>query len=132
MKTILILMMLFFTTFSFSQTMIEMMNPNDANIILLQVHDTADADVIIYCAEEKEEWQEWDCMWRMRNGGFSNFAFYLAQSVDDTLLFTDDGHHPIPIAGKVFFTHDKSIRGYKNNKVHIDGMMVKAKRIKSE
>jgi hypothetical protein len=71
---------------SYSQTMIEMSNPNDADIILLQVKDTADADVIIYCAESRTEWESWDCMWKVRVGGFSNFSFYLAQSESDTLL----------------------------------------------
>jgi len=64
-------------------------------------------------------------MWKIRNGGFSNFAYYLVTDKNDTLLFTDDTHLPIPISGKVYFTTDKSIRGYKNDKVHIDGMMIK-------
>jgi len=129
MKQLFLLIMLSISTITFSQTMIEMSNPNDATIVLLQVKDTADADVIIYCTEEKEEWEEWDCMWKIRNGDWSNFAFYLAQSETDTLLFTDEGHLPIPINGKVYFTHNKNERGYKNDRVHIDGVM-KVQRIK--
>jgi hypothetical protein len=105
--------------------MIEMSNPNDADIILLEVKDTADADVIIYHTEKREEWESWDCMWKVRIGGFSNFSFYLADSESDTLLFTDEGHHPIAIGGRVYFTDEKELRGYKNAKVHIDGIMIK-------
>ena len=127
MKYLYLLFVMLITFSTYSQTMIEMSNPNDANIILLQVSDSSMADVIIYCAEEKEEWLEWDCMWKIKGWGFSNFAFYLAQSEDDTLLFTDDTHLAIPISGAVYFTHNKSIRGYKNDKVHIDGVMRKHK-----
>jgi len=60
MKTLLLMLFLILSFMLYSQTMIEMMNPNDANTVLLQVFDTAEADVIIYITDVKEEWQEWD------------------------------------------------------------------------
>ena len=122
MKTILILTMLFFATLTFSQTMIEMAHPADADIVLIEVKDTADADVIIYLTDEKEEIETWDCMWKTKAWGFSNFSFYLAKSETDSLLITDDGK-PILISGKIYFTKNKELRGYKNDKVHLDGVM---------
>ena len=119
-------MILFFSAISYSQTMIEMSNPNDADIILLQVKDTSEADVIIYCATEKEEWESWDCMWKIRNGGWSNFAFYLAQSENDTLLINEKGQK-LHINGKIYFTHNKILRGYRTDDNFIEGV-IKIKR----
>ena len=115
-------MMLFIASYSYTQTMIEMSDPNDADMIFLQVKDTADADVIIYCAETKEEWESWDCMWKVKSWGFSNFSFYLAQDENDSLLYDDEGHKLL-INGKIYFTHDKSIRGYRTEHAYIDGVM---------
>ena len=129
MKYLVLIIFLLVSTLSYAQTAIEMSNPNDADVVLLQVSDTSIADVIIYCSNDKSEWQQWDCMWKVRSGGFSNFSFYLAQSEDDTLLFTDDSHIPILISGRVYFTHNKLIRGYRKPGLYIDGIM-KVKRIK--
>lgn len=127
MKTCIILLLIIVSSSVYSQTMMEMSNPNDANIVLLEVQDTTNADIVVYLSDIKEEYQSWDCIWKIKEWGFSNFTYYLAQSESDTLLFTDDDKFPIPINGKVYFTDNKSIRGYRNNKVHIDGMMRKVK-----
>ena len=121
MKIFLILM-IFFASLGFSQTMIEMADPNDVDMIFLQVKDTADADVIIYCATEKEEWESWDCMWKIKTWGFSNFSFYLAQDEYDSLLYNDEGQKLL-INGKIYFTHNKELRGYRTNTAYIDGIM---------
>ena len=121
MKTILIFL-IFFGLSLHSQTMIEMSHPADANIVLLEVQDTSEADVIIYLSDIKEEIETWDCMWKTKAWGFSNFSFYLAHSESDSLLIDDEGNK-ILISGKVYFTKNKSERGYKNDKVHLDGVM---------
>jgi len=122
MKKLLIILMMFFASLSYSQTMIEMSNPNDADMIFLQVKDTSEADVIIYCADDKEEYESWDCMWKIKSWGFSNFSFYLAQTPNDSLLINEQGQKLL-INGKIYFTHNKEIRGYKTSNAHIDGIM---------
>lgn len=104
------------------QTMIEMADPNDADMVFIQVRDTADADVIIYCTEEELEFETWDCMWKIKSWGFSNFSFYLAQDENDSLLYNDEGQKLL-INGKIMFTKDKEIRGYKNDKAYLNGIM---------
>ena len=125
MKIIFILMMMFFITTSlYSQTMIEMSHPADADIVLIEVKDTADADVIIYLSNNKYEYNSWDCMWKIKTWGHSNFSFYLAESKEDPFLNEEDYNgHTILVSGKVYFTTNKDDRGYKNNKVHLDGVM---------
>ena len=76
---------LFIMMFAFSinpnilkaQTVIEMMNPGDANQVLLEVNDISKADVVVYKTEDKTEVEEWDYMWKFKKWGFSNFSVYL-------------------------------------------------------
>jgi len=60
-----------------AQTVIEMMNPGDANQVLLEVNDISKADVVVYKTEDKTEVEEWDYMWKFKKWGFSNFSVYL-------------------------------------------------------
>jgi len=122
MKNTILLILLILSTLSYSQTMIEMSNPNDADMIFIQVEDTSTADVIIYCTEEKIEYESWDCMWKIKTWGFSNFSIYLTTSENDTLLYNDKGQKLL-INGKIYFTHDKTERGYRTEHAYIDGVM---------
>jgi len=127
MKKLILILAMLFAMNCYSQTMIEMAYPEHANIVLQVVKDTADADVIIYISDEKRDYESWDCMWKVKSWGFSNFSFYLVRDLNDSLLTTPEGVR-IPIAGKVYFTDNKKLRGYKSNKLYLDGVM-KVKRI---
>ncbi|HBS87899.1 MAG: hypothetical protein A2W91_10715 [Bacteroidetes bacterium GWF2_38_335] len=117
----------FIFTWANCQTVIEMMHPSDANIVLLQVDNKDEADVIIYRTELKDEFQAWDCMWKMKSWGFSNFSVYITKDLNDSLLVDDDTGNKLLIHGKVFFTENPSERGYKDPNFRLEGVLRKVK-----
>lgn len=108
-----------------AQTVIEMGHPGDANLILLEVQEPEKADVIIYKSDEKNDYTEWDCMWRFKKWGFSNFSVYLTKNPADSLLTDNDMGIQYAFHGKVFFTSDKSLRGYKTPGFQLEGVFRK-------
>ncbi len=115
-----------------SQTVIEMMYPGDANLVLLQVQDEKDADFVVYKTEDKAESEKWDLEWKFRKWGFANFSVYLAQSENDTLLVDKENGVTYPLQGKVFFTSNPDERGYKNPNFHLEGVFRKVKTKKED
>ncbi len=109
------------------QNVIEMMYPDDANLVLLQVQDEKDADIVVYKTEDKAEAESWDLKWKFRKWGFSNFSVYLAQSPDDTLLVDKEEGITYPLQGKIYFTNNPDERGYKNPNFHLEGVFRKVK-----
>ena len=108
-----------------SQTVIEMLNPSDANTILLVVDDINEADLVVYKTEDQKEADQWDCQWRFKQWGFSNLSVYLAKTENDSLLIDEDEGDKIKINGKIFFTDDPSKRGYKDPNFRIQGVFRK-------
>jgi hypothetical protein len=110
-------------TFSLSsQTVIEMTAPGDANIILLEVDDSSKADIIIYKTESSKESCEWDCMWKFKKWGFSNFGIYITKDPNDPLMKDEDFEVEYVFHGKVYFTTDKNLRGYRKG-FALEGIM---------
>lgn len=113
-----------FTT-SFAQTVIEMSHPGDANLVLLEVDDIKNADIVIYRTEDKVEAEEWDCMWKFRKWGFSNFSIYATKNPNDSLLKDQDMGINYQFQGKVYFTNKKEDRGYKTPGFQLEGVFRK-------
>ncbi|MGQ9846615.1 MAG: hypothetical protein ACUVQP_03810, partial [Bacteroidales bacterium] len=108
MKIILIIFIsIFAVLISKSQTVIEMTHPGDANLVLLVVDKPEDADIIVYKTDKKEEYEEWNCKWKFKKWGFSNFSVYLTNNPNDSLLFDDDLGIQYNIQGRIFFTNNK-------------------------
>lgn len=131
MRYLLIFVLISFNiSISQGQTVIEMMYPGDANLVLLEVHNKKDADVIVYKTEDKMEAESWDLMWKFRKWGFSNFSVYLAQSPDDSLLVDKEEGITYPLQGKIYFTNNPNERGYQNPSFHLEGVFRKVKKEK--
>ncbi len=120
------ILFLFLFNCCFSQTMIEMTSPEDANLILIETKDSANADVYIYKTTKKSESKEWDCMWKFKKFGFSNFDIFITTN-EKELYVSDEqsllGEEKYYIAqGKVYFVKNKKYRGYKKG-FALEGMM---------
>lgn len=111
--------------YSFSQTVIEMTHPGDANLVLLVVDKPEDADIVVYKTEKKEEYEEWNCKWKFKKWGFSNFSVYLTTNAEDSLLNDDDMGIQYNIQGRIFFTNNKDEAGYKTPGFQLEGVMRK-------
>lgn len=114
-----------FSYLSVAQTVIEMMYPGDATVILLEVNKVKDADIIVYKTESREEANEWDCKWKFKSWGFSNFSVYLTQDDNDSLLFDYETGEKLGVSGKIFFTDDPDNRGYTNPDFRLEGVFRK-------
>lgn len=126
MKKILIFSVLMtFVYQSFSQTVIEMLHPADANVVLLEVGSKEDADIVIYKTEDKKEAQEWNCKWKFKDWGFSNFSIYISQTESDSLLYDTETGNKLIIHGKVFFTDNSSECGYMDLNFRLEGVLRK-------
>jgi len=109
-----------------AQTVIEMMNPGDANQVLLEVNDISKADVVVYKTEDKTEVEEWNYMWKFKKWGFSNFSVYITKDSSDTLLFDAEMGITYQLQGKIYFTNNKEERGIKTPGFHLEGVLQKA------
>ena len=134
MKTILLIILITIGSLSYGQTMIEMMSPGDADIILLEVYSKDSADVWVYKTTDKKESAQWDLMWRFKNWGFSNFSVYLAKDTSDLHVYAEDTYEEVETYytphAKVYFVDNKNDVGYKNKNFRIEGIMRKVYYIK--
>ena len=123
-KLITIILLVLFSLINYSQTVINMMNPEDAQLILLEIDEKDSADVVIYKTNKKEEYLKWDCMWKFKKWGFSNFAIYIAKDISELKIVNLEGdtvkYEP---DAKIFITNNKKERGYKNKNVRLPGIM---------
>lgn len=117
---------------SVAQTVIEMTHPGDANLVLLVVDDISKADIVIYKTNDKVEAEEWDCMWKVKKWGFSNFSLYLTKDINDSLLLDDDMGVKYNFHGKVYFTDKKDERGYKTPGFQLEGVLRTTSALNSE
>lgn len=126
-KKILILIILIVTInlFSLGQSVIEVIDPVEADIVLLNVDKIEDADIVVYKTKKKRESKQWDCMWRFKLWGFSDLSLYIYSDINDTTKFYDEDLK-YKIAGKVYFTQNIDERGYKNPYFSIEGLIRKS------
>lgn len=115
----------FFSINGFTQTVIEMANPNDANLVLLQVDNIKDADFAVYKTDDKTLSEEWDLKWKFKKWGFSNFSVYITKDANDTLLKDEDTERKILFNGKVFFTDDPVKAKYITPGFRLEGVFRK-------
>ncbi len=108
-----------------SQTVIEMMHPGDANLVLLVVDKPEDADIVVYKTDKKEEYNEWNCKWKFKKWGFSNFSVYLAKDPNDSLLYDKELGIQYNIQGRIYFTNNKEEAGYKTPGFQLEGVLRK-------
>jgi hypothetical protein len=118
-----LLFLLISSSNSMAQTVIEMTHPGDANLVLLIVDDITKADIVIYKTEDKVEAEEWDCMWKIKKWGFSNFSLYLTNNPKDSLLVDEEMGITYNFQGKVYFTDKKEERGYKTPGFQLEGVL---------
>jgi hypothetical protein len=128
----LIILMFALPLINHAQTVIEMTHPADANLVLLQVDNPKDADIVIYRTNDKVECEEWDCMWKFKTWGFCNFSVYLTKNANDSLLNDEEMGINYNFMGKIYFTDDKSLRGYKTPGFQLEGVFRKTKTNNSE
>ena len=131
MKKILFIL-LFLISFALkSQTVIEMMSPHDADIILLRTEDSTKADVVVYLTNKKDEYGQWNCSWKMKRWGFSNFSVFIASDTAQLVLDPDDFIEEncsdstvfVKPHGTVYFTTNPSYKGYKDPSFKLPGVM---------
>ena len=124
-RSLLVLLVLFITLNGFSQTVIEMSHPMDANIILLEVDSPDKADLVVYKTNDKKEINEYNCKWKFKAWGFSNFSVYITKDKNDQSLTDEETGRTKPINGKVYFTKDVAEAGYKNPDFRLEGVFRK-------
>jgi hypothetical protein len=125
---ILFILFLFFLSYSNSvnsQTVIEMTDPGDANFILLVVNDIKKADIVVYKTHKMKEVDAWDCMWKFKKWGFSNFTIFLTLNPDDSIMSYNESGIKYHFNGKIFFTDNKEERGYKTPGFVLEGIFRK-------
>ncbi len=128
MRLILIALIIISPFLTLSQTVIEMMHPGDANLVLLEVDNIKDADIVIFKTDDNKEAEEWDCKWKFKKWGFSNFSIYIIKDENDTLLFDEELGQNLLIQGKVFFTDKKEECGYVNDDFRLEGVFKRVKK----
>ena len=106
-----------------AQTVIEMTHPGDANLVLLEVDDISKADIAVFRTDNKDEYEEWDCKWKFKTWGFSNFSVYLTNDNNDPRLLDEETGIQHVFHGKIFFTDDKTACGYKTEGFMLEGVL---------
>ncbi len=126
MKTIILITGIILFVFVLNaQTVIEMSHPGDANLILLEVDDISKADIAIYKTELKEEYQLWECKWKFKTWGFSNFSIYITKDKEDSNLLDEETGIQHVFHGKIYFTDDPTVCGYKTEGFMLEGVFRK-------
>lgn len=130
MKKILFILSLLLAMNLSSQTVVPMLNPEDADLILLQVYDSTQADVRIYRTTERHLFGLWDNCWRFRKMGFANFSVFIAKDTTELWSIPYDVEETDTAAikyfhfyGKVYFTKNIEFRGYKREDFGLPGVM---------
>ena len=116
---------------SFSQTVIEMTHPSDAQLVLLKVDNRKDADIIAYKTKKNSESRQWDCLWKFKKWGFANLSIFILNNIADTVLYKDD-ENGFAIDGKVFFTDNKEERGYNKQDFRLERVFRKLKEVPND
>ncbi len=124
-KLFFIIISLVIFSFINAQTVIEMTHPGDANLVLLVVDKIEDADIVVYKTDNKEEYQEWNCKWKFKKWGFSNFSVYLTNNPNDSLLIDDEMGIQYSFQGRIYFTNNKEEAGYKTPGFQLEGVLRK-------
>ena len=126
-----ILIVLLFAVTTNAQTVIEMTYPTDADIVLVKVDNKKDADIVVYRTEDKEEAKQWDCMWKFKEWGFSDFSIFVMNNISDTILYMEDDY-AYKVAGKIYFTDKKEERGYNDPFFRLEGVFRKFRETPSD
>ena len=132
MKTLALFLFMIVSLFMRAQTVIEMMYPGDANLVLLEVDNPDSADIIVYKTHDKKQAAQWDLMWKFKKWGFSNFSVYITKDPNDSLLIDEETGIKYPIQGRIYFTNNPDERGYKNPDFHLEGVFRKVKTKKED
>ena len=107
------------------QSVIEVMGPAEADVILLSVDKKEDADIVVYKTRKTSESKQWDCMWMFKKWGFADLSLYLYENIKDTSQFADEDLK-YKIQGRVYFTENIQERGYRNPNFTIEGLIRKS------
>ncbi len=109
----------------FSQTVIEMAYPQDANLVLLEVDSPKKADIIVYKTNDKKEAQEWNLKWKFKKWGFSNFSVYITKDPNDSLLVDEETGRKSIFNAKVYFTSSPDSARYTDPDFRLEGVFRK-------
>ncbi|NPV13022.1 MAG: hypothetical protein HPY57_14750 [Ignavibacteria bacterium] len=132
MKTLFFVIAFIISVSAYSQTVIKMSHPADADLVLLQVNDSSKADVIIYFTKDKKLAKKWNCMWKLKKWGFSHFSLYMTSDENDPKLYEMKVYGnilplpegmKIPFSAKVYITNNCEDVGYRNKDFRIPGVM---------
>ena len=127
MKRLTLLLILLINLYynGMAQSVIEVIDPAEADIILLQVDKKEDADIVVYKTKKSSESKQWDCMWMFKKWGFSDLSIFIYTDVKDTSKFVDEDLK-YKFSGRVYYTQNKDERGYKDPDFQIEGLIRKA------
>ena len=130
MKILFFIIFFIFCVSVKAQTVIEMMSPQDADVVLLKTNDSTKADIVVFVTNKKEQFEKWDCSWKIKKWGFSNFSIYIAldtnELIIDKLELSDDNFKTDSILkyhGIIYFTTNYEFRGYKNPNFRLPGVL---------
>jgi len=108
-----------------AQTVIEMADPADVNLVLLEVDSPEKADIIVYKTEDKNEYQEWNLKWKFKSWGFSNFAIYLTKDEKDPMLVDEETGQEKLFNAKIYFTDSPEKAKYNDPNFRLEGVFRK-------
>jgi len=121
----LILTVIFVVAFAHvrSQTMIEMLHPEQADIVLCEVRDSSFADVVVYKTQSGKYADEWNLRWKFKKWGFANFAVYITDDPFCDELVDEDTGQRRRVDAFVYFTPNCEEAMYRHPSFMINGMM---------
>jgi len=123
-KFLIVIILVLISMICCGQTVIEMLDVGDAQLILFEIDNKDSADVVIYKTDNKDEYQSWDCMWKFKSWGFSNFSIFIAKNELELISETYDGEYiQYKAHATIYFTTIKEERGYRNENIRLPGIM---------
>ena len=122
-KLLLIVTFILFAAVACAQTMIEVIHPELADIVLVETSDSTLADIVVYKTRSNKYADEWMLRWKFKKWGFANFAVYIT---DDPLcgdMVNDDTGKTYQVDAVVYFTPNCEEARYRKSDFMVRGMM---------
>lgn len=106
-----------------AQTMIEVIHPELADIVLVETKDSSSADIVVYKTRSAKHADDWMLRWKFKKWGFANFAVYIT---DDPLcdeMVDEETNKVYHVDAVVYFTQNCEEARYRNPHFMVRGMM---------
>ena len=104
-----------------------MLCPADADIILVETKDITKADICVYKTNQISVANNWELKWKFRNGGWGNFAIYVAKDSTELIVSPENSDtekaDTLKSHGRIYFVTTPDSAKYLNNSFRIEGVM---------